>query len=265
MNSTSNVEENVQRASYFIAQAAQKGARLAVLPENFAHLGLTPDQTLKIAEEDGQGFIQAALKKVAKQNHIWVVGGTIPIKSPVKNKVFSSCLVWDNQGNCVKRYDKIHLFDVIVAEKEPYRESLLITPGNEIQVVNSTVGKIGLAICYDLRFPELFRKLMLQGAQILVLPSAFTVPTGKAHWETLIRARAIENLCYVIASAEVGSRANGTKTYGHSMIVDPWGEIIASLPEGEGFITATIDLKKLNDIRQQFPALTHIKIQEGNS
>lgn len=259
MASTHDPQENLSSAILLIEQAAKKGAQCVALPEEFLTLGLTPALKRQWAEPFKNGAFQKALARCAKQNQIWLIGGTIPLKAEGSNKVTSSCLVWDSQGDCVFRYDKIHLFDVKVGDEEEYRESAQVEPGSDIAVFESPFGKIGLAICYDLRFPELFRSLMLKGAQILVLPSAFTIPTGKIHWEVLIKARAIENLCYVIAPGEVGLRQNGLGTYGHSMIVNPWGEILDSIDNEQGIIIANIDLEKLKKIRQQFPALSHMQ------
>lgn len=258
MASTSDLKKNVQLACDLIANAAKQGAKLAVLPETFATLGLTALQTFEVAESFQIGYIQQELQTAAKLNKIWLIGGTIPLKAS-QNKIFSSCLVWDETGECVGRYDKIHLFDVTVEEDQPYCESATVEPGNEIIVQPTPFGKIGIAICYDLRFPELFRVFMLKGADIIVLPSAFTSQTGKAHWEILLKARAIENLCYVIASGEVGFRANGLSTYGHSMVIGPWGETLASLKEGSGVVMAEIDLPKMIQLRQQFPAISHYR------
>ncbi|HRE32745.1 MAG TPA: carbon-nitrogen hydrolase family protein, partial [Candidatus Berkiella sp.] len=202
-----------------IEKAALHGAKMAVLPEEFISLVLTPAEKLRIAENYLEGLIQKTLASTAKKNNIWIVGGTLPLLSDDKDKVYSSCLVWNNQGECVARYNKIHLFDVTVESGESYFESERIKAGNDMAVLETPFGKVGIAICYDLRFPELFRLMALNGAQIIVLPSAFTINTGKVHWEILIRARAIENLCYVIAPDQVGIRLSGHGTYGHTMII----------------------------------------------
>jgi len=255
--SSHNLQENIQKACQFIQQAAKQGAKLVVLPENFATLGLPREQALKNAETYQTGPLQQQLAEAAKANQVWVIGGTLPIKASHPGKIFSSCIVWNDHGESVARYDKTHLFDVNVTANQAYRESEILMAGNKIVVVPTPFGKIGLAICYDIRFPELFRAFMLQGAQIIVLPSAFTVETGTVHWETLLKARAIENLCYLIGAAEVGTRADGRTTYGHSMIVGPWGEILAHQDSGTGVILANIDLVKLKALREQFPVLSH--------
>lgn len=257
MASTNDVKANLDLSSQLIEKAAAQGAKLAVLPENFATLGLTSQKSLQLAEKFQTGPIQQHISGIAKKNKIYIVGGTIPLLAADKKKYYSSSLVWDPHGDIISRYDKIHLFDVMIEGKEEYRESDYVLPGEKIVIVDTPIGKIGLAICYDLRFPELFRAFMLKGAQIIVLPSAFTVPTGMAHWEILLRARAIENLCYVVAPGEIGLRADGRPTYGNSMIIGPWGEILTRATLPNEAIIAEVDLTKIEQMRQQFPALNH--------
>lgn len=257
MASTNDVKHNVAMACDQIAAAAKAGARMAVLPEEFVSLLLTPEEKRAMTERYLDGPIQQALSNAAKQNKIWVVGGTLPLQSTTKDKIFSSSLVWDDQGECQARYNKIHLFDVTVASGESYNESERICGGETVTVVNTPFGKVGLAICYDLRFPELFRLLMLKGADIIVVPSAFTYNTGKVHWEVLLRARAIENLCYIVAPNQVAVRLSGHRTYGHSMIVGPWGDVLGCLPENPGLVMAEVDLLKMQQIRKNFPSHTH--------
>ncbi|MFI4937678.1 MAG: carbon-nitrogen hydrolase family protein [Candidatus Berkiellales bacterium] len=273
MASATNVDENLKMTAHWVSEAAKQGAECAVLPEEFMTLGLTIAEKRAIAEPFGKGFIQQQLAKIAQDNAIWLIAGTLPIRDQHqeidqdqdqdqdqdKSRVFSSCLTWDPKGQLRARYDKIHLFDVAVGKGEEYHESELILPGDHIEVLPTPFGKIGMAICYDLRFPELFRALMLKGAEVMVLPSAFTVTTGQVHWETLLKARAIENLCYIVAPGQVGLRANGKKTYGHSMIINPWGEILGRLESEPGILVAEIDLAKLAEIRQRFPALQHTR------
>jgi deaminated glutathione amidase len=213
----------------------------------------------------GEGPIQAWLARTARELALWIVAGTIPIKAEGGARVSAACLVIDTQGSCVARYDKIHLFDVDVPAgaqnaAESYRESATIAPGQQPAVVDTPLGRVGLAVCYDLRFPELFRRLAAQGAEILCLPAAFTVPTGRAHWEVLLRARGVENLCYVLAPAQVGRHANGRDTYGHSMIVGPWGEILNVCADEPGIATAAIDLQRLAELRQRFPVLAQRRL-----
>ena len=261
MASGTNVSANLIEVSRQILSAAQAGAKLIVLPENFAIMGLQDIDQVKIAENDGIGPIQDFLSKQAKKNKVWLIAGTIPLKSDNVDKIYAASLVYNDIGERVSRYDKIHLFDVhLEATSETYKESETIDAGNQAIVVDTPFGKIGLAICYDLRFPELFRQLALQDAEIIVLPAAFTAITGKAHWEVLLRARAIENLCYLVASAQGGYHVNGRETYGNSMIVDPWGVILDELPQGSGYVIADVDLENVKTIRRNFPALQHRKI-----
>lgn len=255
--STPDIQFNLENASEWIAKAAKNGVQIAVLPEEFISLSLTPEEKLAMAETYQHGPLQDALSKIAQKNKIWVIGGTLPLKTSDKNKVTSSCLVWNDRGEPVGRYDKIHLFDVMVDEDEIYKESDLVQAGNKIEVLATPFGKIGIAICYDLRFPELFRVMMLKGADIIVLPSAFTNITGMVHWESLLKARAIENLCYVVAPGQVGMRRNQKKTHGHSIIIDPWGAVLDCLDQGEGLVLGKIDLEKMYQIRKIFPAHLH--------
>lgn len=261
MASGTNVSANLIEAGKQIANAAKAGAKLIVLPENFAIMAFENADLVKIAEEDGSGPMQDFLSEQAMKNNVWLVSGTIPLKSALENKAYAACLVYNNKGERVNRYNKIHLFDVhLEITKETYNESETFEAGNQVVVVDTPFGKIGIAICYDLRFPELFRQLVLQGAEIIVLPAAFTAITGKAHWEVLLRARAIENLCYVVASAQGGYHVNGRETHGDSMIIDPWGTIIDRLPHGPGFVIADIDTENTQKMRKNFPVLQHRKI-----
>lgn len=262
MCSTDNVAANLLQAKIYIQQAIAEGAKLIILPENFAIMGLHPHDKVKCKETFGHGMIQDFLHEEASQNGVWIVGGTIPLAVPqYDEKVYASSLVFNPAGECMARYDKIHLFDIALhAEKEIHQESQTICPGQDIVVFDSPFGKCGLAICYDIRFPELFRTMQEKGAELIVLPSAFTVPTGKAHWDVLIRARAIENQVYMIAAAQVGVHPNQRKTYGHSMIVNPWGAVSAVLKDGVGVVCADIDLAFLHQIRRDFPALNHRKL-----
>lgn len=261
MCSTHDVDENLATASQLISQAAQQGAEFVVLPENFAIIGLLDTDKLKVKEAFGHGKIQDFLAQQAKQNHIWLVGGTIPIASSHSNRARAASLMFDASGNCVARYDKIHLFDVTVGVNETYQESNSIEPGNQIVVVDTPIGKVGMAVCYDVRFPELFRVLFNRGAEILLLPSAFTVPTGEAHWGILTRSRAIENFCYLIAPAQGGTHTSGRKTFGNSVIVHPWGNVLAQQTGTEsGVIFADIDLQKEKEIRKAIPVAQHQKI-----
>lgn len=260
MVSGPRVPDNLNEAGRQIAAAAGAGAKLVVLPENFALMPVNDADRLTAAEQDGKGPIQDFLAAQARQHHVWLVGGTIPLATKAGNKVRAACLVFDARGERVARYDKIHLFDVHLDNGEKYHESNSFEAGEEIVVAETPYGKLGLAVCYDLRFPELFRRLLEQGAEIFAIPSAFTAHTGKAHWEILARARAIENLVYVIAAAQGGRHANGRETYGDSMIVSPWGEVLARLPCGAGHVVAECDRARLQEVRKNLPSIRHRRL-----
>ncbi|MBA2656360.1 MAG: carbon-nitrogen hydrolase family protein [Tatlockia sp.] len=256
MVSSSSVKANLAQVEKFIIEAKSKQVELVVLPENFAFMGLIETDKLQIAEFFSEGEIQSKLSELAKKYGLWIIAGTMPLRG-ASNKVRASCLVFDNHGLFVTRYDKIHLFDVQVSEQEKYLESATVERGEELIVVDTPVGKVGLSVCYDLRFPELYRQLVHKGAELLTVPSAFTALTGRVHWEVLLRARAIENLCYVVAANQGGLHENGRQTYGHSMIIEPWGKIIACAEQQIGLITAKIDLRKLQQLRAEFPTNEH--------
>ncbi len=259
MTSNANINENLAQAEKYITEAVNADAKLVVLPEMFAIMGVDQLDKVKVRETFGQGVIQDFLREQAIKHHIWLVGGTIPLLVPdAPEKVHATSLLFNDQGEVAARYDKIHLFDVnIHATRETYQESKTTFPGKEITVIPTPFGRLGLAVCYDIRFPEFFRAMSQQQVELVVLPAAFTYTTGAVHWDTLVRARAIENQIYLIAAAQTGAHKNGRKTYGHSMIVDPWGIVKASLPEGEGFVVAEIDLKYLYQLREEFPVLSH--------
>ncbi|HFC52888.1 MAG TPA: carbon-nitrogen hydrolase family protein [Gammaproteobacteria bacterium] len=261
MASGPNVSANLIEAGRLLAMAAESGAQLVVLPENFALMGMTEQDKVEQREREGAGQIQEFLSRQAERHEIWIVGGTIPLESPDSGKIRAACLVYDAAGRQVARYDKIHLFDVALRESgEEYNESATIQPGSVPVVLDTPFGRLGLAVCYDLRFPELFRTLAGQGAELIALPAAFTAITGRAHWEVLVRARAIENLCYLIASAQGGYHVSGRITHGDSMIVDPWGAVLDRLPSGSGIVMAEIDSRELHDRRRAFPALEHRRL-----
>lgn len=258
MASGPNVKANLAEAEKLIKIAVQQQAELVVLPENFAIMGISETDKVKIAETFGTGLLQDYLRDQAIKNNIWLVGGTIPILSKESGKVFAACLLYNPQGEVVTRYDKIHLFDVTIeATNESYTESETMTPGNQIVVVDTPFGRLGLAVCYDLRFPELFRAMVEKNMEICALPSAFTSLTGKVHWESLLRARSIENLSFIIAADQGGYHVGGRETHGDSMIVDPWGLVLNRLPHGTGVVVADIDIEKLEHTRKMFPALKH--------
>lgn len=256
MVSSAEVADNLQQAEKLITQAREEQADLVLLPENFAFMGLHEADKLSIAETYGDGPIQKKMSELAKRLGIWIIPGTIPLKS-TDSKVRASCLVYDEKGKCAARYDKIHLFDVNVSSKEAYQESLSVESGHDLALVDTPIGKIGLTVCYDLRFAELYQELMRCGAQVFTVPSAFTAVTGLAHWEVLLRARAIENLCYVLAANQGGRHENGRSTYGHSMIVDPWGKVLTQKEAGNGIVIADIDLQSQKELRRTFPCLEH--------
>lgn len=255
------LDENLETAKKMITEAASEGAALIVLPENFAMMGRDTNDKNMIKESFGHGKIQSFLSDEAKTHGIWLVGGTIPITSDNEQKTRAACLVYDDKGKFAARYDKIHLFDATLSGNEKYNESDTIQPGDKIVSLNTSSGKLGLAVCYDVRFPELFRCLFDEGVEIIALPSAFTVPTGKAHWEVLLRSRAIENFSYVIAAAQAGTHASGRTTWGHSMIVEPWGNIAAEITNDHpGIVYAEFDVNKIHEARKSIPIKNHRRI-----
>lgn len=258
MVSGAKVSDNLIWVNNLLKQASQQKAELVLLPENVAFMSREKKDILEIAEERGKGFIQDRIMEMAKRYHLWVIIGSVPIKHPDGNKVFASSMVINNHGELVAHYDKIHLFDVSIMNAEKHEESQYIFPGFELKTVETPVGKVGLSICYDLRFPELYRELVKQKVDILTVPAAFTHITGRAHWDVLVRARAIENLCYVLAANQSGQHDNGRITYGHSMIVSPWGEKLAECKDEKTMVlSAEIDLKKMYKLREEFPCLNH--------
>lgn len=258
MCSSNHVDENLAVASQFIAEAAAQQAKLIVLPENFAIMDSNDRDKIQAREPIGEGKIQTFLAEQAKQHGVWLVGGTIPLQSNDPNKVMAASLVFNDRGDLAARYDKMHLFDVDLPNKESYRESAITEPGHNIVVIDTPIGKLGMAVCYDVRFPELFRCLFNRGAEIIALPSAFTVKTGQAHWEVLVRSRAIENFVYMIGAAQGGIHTHGRQTFGNSLMVDPWGTVIAKQTgTTPGVIYGEIDLNKLHEIRQSIPVAEH--------
>jgi predicted amidohydrolase len=258
MTSGTDAGTNVATARRLLAEAASSGARVAVLPENFALMARDSAERRAIAETHGDGPIQAAMSAAARELGLWVIAGTLPLRVPGEPRFAQALLVYDDTGREVARYDKIHLFDVDVpGAGESHRESASMRPGQKVVSVDTPVGRVGLAICYDLRFPELFRQLSAEGATWFVLPAAFTVPTGRAHWEVLLRARAIENLAGMVAAGQWGHHDNGRETYGDSLVIDHWGQVLARRAEGEGVVTATFDPDAQRAARAAFPALAH--------
>lgn len=254
MISTPEVASNLATARKLVAQAVQAGAQLVLLPEYWAIMGMTDHDKVFVAETLGSGPIQACMAEMAQQHNVFLIGGTLPLASEQAGKVWNTTLVYSPQGELVTRYDKIHLFGFSKGD-ESYDESRTIVHGQQVGSFNAPFGKVGLSVCYDLRFPELYRAM--GPSALLVVPAAFTYTTGQAHWEILLRARAIENQCYVLAAAQGGNHQNGRRTWGHSMLIDPWGEIITCLPEGEGFVIGELELDKIERIRASLPALKH--------
>jgi len=300
MASGPNVDANLLEAERLIGEAARAGAGLVVLPENFAFMGKRIQDVIPLAEADGEGPLQGFLSRTAAKYAVWLVGGTLPLAArdgghadnagaiageaardggyvgngsaaagtlPLSlvrppDRVRAACLVYDDRGDRVARYDKIHLFDVSVpVAEERYEESSAIEPGDATRVIDSPFGRLGIAICYDLRFPEQFRQMLDDGMELVAIPAAFTAITGKAHWEPLVRARAIENLIYVAAAAQGGYHINGRETHGHSMIVDPWGTILGEVPRGTGFVCGPMDAGYLRSVRRSFPAIGHRRLK----
>ncbi len=256
MASGPNVEGNLSEARRLVANAAEQGAKLIVLPEFFAIMGMSEQDKVKVREQPGQGPIQNFMSESARRHKVWLMG-SVPLAATAPDKVRNSLLVYDETGAQVARYDKIHLFNLTLGN-ESYNEAQTIEAGDKVVVIDSPFGRIGLAVCYDLRFPELFR--VMGDVNIIVLPSAFTATTGKVHWEPLVRARAIENLSYVIAAAQGGYHVSGRETHGHTMIVDPWGRIVDELPRGSGVVIADVNPSYQASLRKSLPALTHRSI-----
>ena len=262
MISGADVQANLDAAARLIAAAAQQGARLVLLPECFAAFGNRTLAEIAAAEYAGTGPIRPFLAEQARRHGIWLVAGSIPLPAEPGGKAMACCLVLDEQGNEVARYDKLHLFDVEVADSQrSYRESKDYAYGDRFVCIDTPVGRLGLSICYDVRFAELYAALRRAGAELIVVPSAFTAVTGAAHWEVLLRARAIETQCYVLAANQGGTHANGRETFGHSCLIDPWGDITACLPQGEGVVTGEIDLQYLNTIRGRMPVAGHRRFE----
>ncbi len=254
MTSGSGVEANLAAAGALIAQAATEGARLVLLPENFGLMALSARDKVAARERDGDGAQQAFLARMAREHGQYVIGGSVPLESDDPARTRQSLLVYGPQGERVARYDKIHLFR-FTAGDEDYDEAKTIVAGSAPATFDAPCGRVGLSICYDLRFPELYRTF--GDIALIVVPAAFTARTGRAHWETLLRARAIENQCYVLAAAQTGEHPGGRRTFGHSMLVDPWGDIVASQAEGAGVVVGTVERDRLDDVRARLPALSH--------
>ena len=257
MVSTPDVHENMATARRLVAEAAGRGAQLVTLPEYWPIMGMSDADKVAHAEQPGHGPIQDFMGQTAREHKIWLIGGTLPLVSPDAGKVLNTTLVYGPDGKPVTRYDKIHLFG-FTKGNESYDEARTIVPGQSVGTFEAPFGRVGLSVCYDLRFPELYRAM--GECALIVVPAAFTHTTGMAHWEVLLRARAIENQCYVLASAQGGTHVNGRRTFGHSMLVDPWGEVKDVLNEGEGVVSGEIDAAWLASVRESLPALRHRKL-----
>ena len=254
MASGPQVKANLEEATRLVSLAASTGARIVVLPEYFAIMGMRDTDKVEVMEADNHGPIQDWMAATAARHQLWLIGAGVPIASAVPGKVRNSCLAYDKTGQRVARYDKIHLFSLSLGQ-EQFDEARTIEAGDKVAVLDTPYGRVGLSICYDLRFPELYRAM--DDVDMIVVPSAFTATTGKAHWETLVRARAIESLAYVIAPAQGGYHVNGRETHGDSMIVDPWGVVLDRLPRGSGVVVAGINPQYQQTVRKSLPALTH--------
>ena len=257
MVSTPDVEENIATARALVAEAAEDGATLVTLPEYWPIMGVRDTDKVGHAEQPGSGPIQAFLAEAAREHGVWLIGGTLPLVSSDAAKVMNTTLVYNPQGESIGRYDKIHLFG-FQQGAESYDEARTIVPGTAVGSFEAPFGRVGLSVCYDLRFPELYRAM--GECALIVVPAAFTYVTGLAHWEVLLRARAIENQCYVLAAAQGGTHASGRRTYGHSMLIDPWGKVVDVLDEGEGVVGGAIDPAFLKQVRGNLPALKHRKM-----
>lgn len=257
--STPDVDRNLEMASRLVAEAARQGAQLTALPEYFCLMGRRDADKIDIAEAPGDGPIQSFLSAQAREHGLWLIGGTLPLRGDTPGRVRNACCVFAPDGSMAARYDKIHLFRFDNG-RESYDEARVLEAGSQAIAVQAGALRVGLSICYDLRFPELYRELCRPPCDVLSVPAAFTHTTGRAHWELLLRARAVENQCYVLAAAQGGLHENGRRTWGHSMIVDPWGEVLAVRPEGEGVVVADVDPARLAAVRQQLPALAHRRL-----
>lgn len=254
MVSTPDVARNLAEARRLIAEAAGEGAQLVLLPEYFCFMGHRDTDKLALAEPYQDGPIQRFLADAARRHGVWVIGGTLPLKAPEPDRVLNTTLVFDPSGNEAARYDKIHLFNFEKGD-ESFDEARTIRAGDTVVAFDAPFGRVGLSVCYDLRFPELYRRM--GDCTLIVVPSAFTYTTGRAHWETLLRARAVENQCYVLAAAQGGKHENGRRTWVHSMLIDPWGEIVAVRDVGASVVLGAIDPQRIADVRQSLPAWRH--------
>ncbi|MEM9102106.1 MAG: carbon-nitrogen hydrolase family protein [Pseudomonadota bacterium] len=264
MTSSESISDNLKQAEALIVEAVSAGARLVALPETFALMPKHHSMRLEATETLGDGQMQNWMSRVSQENQCWIVGGTIASKSADGQRPFATCLIYDDQGLVRGQYQKIHLFDASLKQGESFRESSFTSPGNSPLVIDSPFGRLGVIVCYDVRFPELVRIMAQSGMDYLFIPSAFSVPTGIAHWELLLRARAVENQCYVIAPAQCGKHENGRTSYGHSMIIDPWGRVLASLENEQGVLTVDVDKSRIQEVSNQLPIDQHRRFNLDN-
>jgi nitrilase len=259
MTSTRDVPANLREAGRLVGEAARQGAKLVVLPENFSFLGATDADRVAAIEHFGDGPAQRFLAETARELGVWLVGGTIPIRDAGSERASSRSLLVGPDGRVAAHYDKIHLFDVDIPGRaaERYSESATTLAGTRVVTAKTPLARIGMTVCYDIRFPALFHRLSVLGTDVVVVPAAFTVPTGEVHWLPLLQARAIESLVYVVAAGQYGEHAGGRKTYGHSLILGPWGELLAELPTGPGVVCADLDIIRLEELRARFPTVQH--------
>jgi len=261
MHCCADLGRNFRAADELLAEAGRRGVQLALLPENSFFIGANDEDKLGVAEQPGKGPIHDFLADAAVRHGLWLVAGSIPVQSAISGKCFGTSVAYDDQGRLMASYRKIHLFDVDLPEGAGhYCESATMTHGDDTVTLDTPAGRIGLTICYDLRFPELYRRLVDAGATVFTVPAAFTAVTGEAHWESLLRARAIENLAYVIAAGQYGVHDNGRRSYGCSMIIDPWGKVLARQAEGCGVVDALLDTRRAETLRKEFPVLTHRRL-----
>ncbi|AOE50512.1 carbon-nitrogen hydrolase family protein [Kangiella sediminilitoris] len=260
LSSSSDIDENLKAAEKLIKDSVSDGAEMVVLPETFALMEKYNGQKLDFVEPPGQGKIQDWMKRVAKENQVALVGGTIAVESEIKERPYARCYVYAPDGSVITHYDKIHMFDVAVKDDEVYSESANTLAGYETKTFEFKDIKFGLSVCYDLRFPEVYRLYQKQNVEVILAPSAFTLQTGKVHWNLLLQARAVENLCFVVAPNQTGLHDNKRKTYGHSLFVGPWGDVLAEMDNQVGYINHEIDTQQINAIKKRFPVHTHRKL-----
>ncbi|GAA0200652.1 carbon-nitrogen hydrolase family protein [Kangiella japonica] len=260
MSSSSVVEDNLKKAEKLIAQSVSDGAEMVVLPETFALMEKYNGQKLDFVEPHLEGPIQSWMQRVAKEYRVALVGGTIAIQSSVADRPFARCYVWDEQGELITYYDKIHMFDVAVKDDEVYSESDNTLAGYQTRSFDYRGIKFGLSVCYDLRFPELYRKYQAESVNVILAPSAFTLKTGEVHWQLLLQARAVENLCFMVAANQTGVHDNKRKTFGHSMFVGPWADVLGALGDEEGYINQTLEIGQIDTIKKRFPVHTHRRL-----